>query len=111
MQEISPEVTDVVKEEGGGILKLCYQCGTCTGICPWNRVGSFLVRRLIHKGQLGIVDFEDEVFYTILEGTEVSTKNKRKHLITSGPQKITIFTDNKILMFFRGLDMTATSSL
>lgn len=60
MQEISPEVTDVVKEEGGGILKLCYQCGTCTGICPWNRVGSFLVRRLIHKGQLGIVDFEDE---------------------------------------------------
>jgi len=46
-----------------------------------------------------LVDFEDDVFYTILEGSEV--KNKRKHLITSGPQKITIFTDNKILMFFR----------
>ncbi len=48
-----------------------------------------------------LVDFEDEAFYTLLEVTEVSIKNKRKHLITSGPQKITIFTDTKILMFLR----------
>jgi len=60
MREIAPEVTDLVKEEGGGIFTLCYQCGMCTGVCPWNRVTSFSVRRLVHRAQLGLVDFEDE---------------------------------------------------
>ena len=58
-QEIAPDVADIIKEEGGETLKLCYQCGTCTGTCPWNQVSSFLSRRLIHKAQLGVVDFED----------------------------------------------------
>ena len=56
----SPEVIDIIKEEGGDILKLCYQCGTCTATCPWNSVRSFMLRKLIHQGQLGLVDFEDE---------------------------------------------------
>jgi len=60
MQELDLEVADIVKEEGGEILKLCYQCGTCTGTCPWNQVSRLLSRRLIHRAQLGIVDFEDE---------------------------------------------------
>ncbi len=60
MQEIAPEITDIIKEEGGDVLRLCYQCGTCTGTCPWNQVSTFLSRRLIHKAQLGLVDFEDE---------------------------------------------------
>ena len=60
MQEVAPEVADIVKEKGGGILKLCYQCGMCTGTCPWNQVRSFPVRRLIHQAQLGLVNFEDE---------------------------------------------------
>ncbi len=60
MREIAPEVTDIVKEEGGGIFTLCYQCGMCTGVCSWNRVTSFSVRRLVHRAQLGIADFEDE---------------------------------------------------
>jgi len=60
MQEIDPDVIDIIKEEGGDVLKTCYQCGTCTGTCPWNMVSSFLSRRLIHKAQLGLIDFEDE---------------------------------------------------
>ena len=60
MQELDLEVADIIKEEGGEILKLCYQCGTCTGTCPWNQVSQLLSRRLIHKAQLGSVDFEDE---------------------------------------------------
>jgi len=53
-------VVDFLKEQGGDILQLCYQCGTCTATCPWNQVTSFTLRRLIHKAQLGLVDFEDE---------------------------------------------------
>jgi Fe-S oxidoreductase len=62
MQAISPfqEAIDIIKEEGGEICKLCYQCGTCTATCPWNTVRSFLVRKTMHQAQLGVVDFEDE---------------------------------------------------
>lgn len=54
------EVADIINEEGGEILKLCYQCGTCTAVCPWNRVRDFIVRRIIRRGQLGLIDFEGE---------------------------------------------------
>jgi len=62
MTAVTPlqEVVDIINEEGGEILKLCYQCGTCTAVCPWNKVRSFIVRRIMHQGQLGLVDFEDE---------------------------------------------------
>ncbi|NLE09624.1 MAG: (Fe-S)-binding protein [Dehalococcoidales bacterium] len=55
-----PEVIDLIKEEGGDPLKLCYQCGTCTATCPWNLVKNFIVRRLMHQGQMGLIDFENE---------------------------------------------------
>jgi len=54
------EVVDIIKEEGGEVFKLCYQCGTCTATCPWNLVKSFLPRRIMHQAQLGLVDFEAE---------------------------------------------------
>ncbi len=62
MSALAPfrEVTDIIKEAGGEELKLCYQCGLCTGVCPWNIVRSFLVRRIMHQAQLGLVNFEDE---------------------------------------------------
>ena len=62
MTPVTPfkEVTDIVKESGGDALKLCYQCGTCTSVCPWNKVRNFIVRRIMHQGQLGLIDFEDE---------------------------------------------------
>ena len=62
MPAVAPfkEAADIIKEEGGGILKLCYQCGICTASCPWNLVRSFVVRRVMHQAQLGLVDFEAE---------------------------------------------------
>ncbi|MFC2069804.1 (Fe-S)-binding protein [Chloroflexota bacterium] len=62
MPAVTPfqEAIDIIKEEGGEICKLCYQCGTCTGTCPWNTVRSFLVRKTMHQAQLGLPDFEDE---------------------------------------------------
>ncbi|HEY93390.1 MAG TPA: (Fe-S)-binding protein [Dehalococcoidia bacterium] len=55
-----PEVIDLIKEEGGDPLKLCYQCGTCSATCPWNLVKNFIVRKIMHQGQLGLIDFESE---------------------------------------------------
>ena len=62
MQAVAPfqEAVDIIKEEGGDVAKLCYQCGLCTGTCPWNLVRSFLVRKTMHQAQLGLPDFEDE---------------------------------------------------
>ncbi len=65
MQAVAPfkEAADIIKEEGGEALKLCYQCGVCTAICPWNLVRSFIVRRIMHQAQLGLVDLEyDEMW-------------------------------------------------
>lgn len=57
------ETTDIIIDEGGEALKSCYQCGLCTGVCPWNQLTSFMVRKVIHKAQMGLVDFEsDEIW-------------------------------------------------
>jgi len=62
MQAVAPykEAADIIKEEGGEVLKLCYQCGVCSATCPWNLVRSFIVRRIMHQAQLGLVDLESE---------------------------------------------------
>lgn len=38
VQAVSPsrETLDFIKETGGETFKMCYQCGLCSGICPWN---------------------------------------------------------------------------
>ncbi|MFH1087842.1 MAG: 4Fe-4S dicluster domain-containing protein, partial [Chloroflexota bacterium] len=66
MEALSPykEATDIITEAGGEPLRLCYQCGTCTGTCPWNLVKSFGVRRMIHQAQLGLTDFASEDMWT-----------------------------------------------
>ncbi len=58
------EAIDIIKEEGGDAFKACYQCGLCTGSCPWGQVKSFIVRRIMHQSQLGLIDFEDEDMWT-----------------------------------------------
>ncbi len=62
MDILSPykEGSEVIIEVGGEPLKLCYQCGLCTGSCPWNLVRHFDVRKMIHEAQLGITDFAHE---------------------------------------------------
>jgi Fe-S oxidoreductase len=54
------EAAEAIIEAGGETLKSCYQCGLCTGICPWNLVRSFLTRRLIHGAQIGLVELKSE---------------------------------------------------
>ncbi|MDY6911325.1 MAG: (Fe-S)-binding protein [Chloroflexota bacterium] len=56
------ETVDILlmQEEDQALFKICYQCGTCTGTCPWNLVRNFSVRTIMHKAQLGLIDFGEE---------------------------------------------------
>lgn len=56
------ETVDILlmQEEDQPLFKICYQCGTCTGTCPWNLVKEFTVRKIMHKAQLGLIDFGEE---------------------------------------------------
>ena len=38
----------------------CFNCGSCTGICPLSKDDSGFPRRLIRYSQLGLIDFENE---------------------------------------------------
>jgi Fe-S oxidoreductase len=54
------EGIDLVKDAGGEVFKLCFQCGLCTASCPWNMVRTFLPHKLICQCRYGLVDLEDE---------------------------------------------------
>ncbi len=41
-------------------LRLCYQCSSCSGVCPWNDFREFDPRSIIHHGQLGVWDIQKE---------------------------------------------------
>jgi Fe-S oxidoreductase len=54
------EVLDLIKETGGESFKLCYQCGLCDVVCPWNRVRTFSMRKLIRQATFGLTEIETE---------------------------------------------------
>lgn len=62
MEAVTPflEVADAIKELGGEDLDQCMQCGTCTGVCPWNLVKYFSPRGMIRLAQFGLEGFESE---------------------------------------------------
>jgi len=54
------EIIDVVKANGGETFKFCYQCGLCDVVCPWNRVRTFSMRKLIREATFGLTEIESE---------------------------------------------------
>jgi len=54
------EVIDEIKASGGEIFKMCFQCGLCDSVCPWNRVRSFSMRKLIREAAFGLSEVEGE---------------------------------------------------
>jgi Fe-S oxidoreductase len=54
------EIIDVIKENGGDAFKFCYQCGLCDTVCPWNRVRTFSMRKLVRQATFGLTDIESE---------------------------------------------------
>ena len=62
METIAPfiEVIDEINEAGGEIFKLCFQCGLCDVVCPWNKVRNFSMRKLIREAAFGLSEVEGE---------------------------------------------------
>ena len=62
METVAPfkEVIDEIKEAGGEAFKLCFQCGLCDTVCPWNRVRQFSIRKIIREATFGLTEIEGE---------------------------------------------------
>lgn len=54
------EIIDVIKESGGDAFKRCFQCGLCDTVCPWNRVTTFSMRRIVRQATFGLTEIESE---------------------------------------------------
>ena len=65
MEIVAPfkEIVDEIKEAGGETFKLCYQCGKCDAVCPWNKVITFSMRKVIREAAFGLTDIEGDSFW------------------------------------------------
>jgi Fe-S oxidoreductase len=54
------EIIDVIKASGGEAFKRCFQCGLCDVVCPWNRVRTFSMRKIVREATFGLTDIESE---------------------------------------------------
>jgi Fe-S oxidoreductase len=54
------EIIDVIKENGGDAFKRCFQCGLCDVVCPWNRVRTFSMRKIVREATFGLTEIESE---------------------------------------------------
>jgi len=62
METVAPfkEIIDAIKASGGDAFKSCYQCGLCDTVCPWNRVRSFSMRKIVREATFGLTEIESE---------------------------------------------------
>ncbi len=62
METVNPfiEVLEEIKESGGDAFRLCFQCGKCDTVCPWNDFRQFSIRKIIREASFGLTEIESE---------------------------------------------------
>ncbi|MEK7865057.1 MAG: (Fe-S)-binding protein [Planctomycetota bacterium] len=62
METVTPlqEVVEEIRGAGGASFAHCYTCGKCDVVCPWNRVRSFSIRKIVRQAAFGLPDIESE---------------------------------------------------
>ncbi|MCX5824400.1 MAG: (Fe-S)-binding protein [Deltaproteobacteria bacterium] len=62
METVAPykEIIDVIKASGGDAFKRCFECGLCDVVCPWNRVRTFSIRKIVREATFGLTEIESE---------------------------------------------------
>ena len=62
METVAPyaEIIDEIRKAGAKSYDLCYQCGKCDVVCPWNRVRPFSMRKLIREATFGLTEVEGD---------------------------------------------------
>ncbi len=72
METVTPfrEIIDEIKKAGGEVCKLCYQCGKCDVVCPWNKVKDFSMRKIIRQANFGLTELElEDIWHCTTCGT------------------------------------------
>ncbi len=54
------EAIEEINKAGGERTKLCFQCGKCDSVCPWNRVRNFSIRRIVREANFGLSEIEKD---------------------------------------------------
>jgi Fe-S oxidoreductase len=54
------EIADIINEKGGTSFQFCYQCGICDVVCPWNKVATFSMRKVVRQATFGLTEIEQE---------------------------------------------------
>jgi len=62
LETVAPfkEVVDEIMEAGGEAFRLCFQCGLCDAVCPWNRVRQFSIRKIIREATFGLTEIDGD---------------------------------------------------
>jgi Fe-S oxidoreductase len=55
-----PEIIEAIDKAGGQASRFCYQCGKCDVVCPWSRVSSFSIRKVVREASLGLAEIEED---------------------------------------------------
>jgi Fe-S oxidoreductase len=54
------EAIEELRKAGAKSCGLCFQCGKCDVYCPWNRVRSFSIRKIIREATFGLTEIESD---------------------------------------------------